>query len=215
MQSPIILLLLNFNCINAVVTVYETVFVTQTIYVVPTPKPTSNPITVINQAGTCGNEIKGNGVCPDAGVCCSKWFWCGDSTLHCEGSNPASAPQADSPASAPEIQKPSPQSSPVNEQAPPTGTCGGGKRGNGVCPREGDCCSKWFWCGNSEAHCADNTSSPLTPSPSGPSGKSLYSGSGSGTYYYDVTGIHFIKFIIHRSNMLRGNLCRNLWLLRL
>lgn len=26
---------------------------------------------------------------------------------------------------------------------PSTGTCGGGNRGNGVCPQHGDCCSTW------------------------------------------------------------------------
>ena len=34
-----------------------------------------------------------------------------------------------------------------------SGTCGNGRRGNGKCPKSGECCSKWGWCGTSAAHC--------------------------------------------------------------
>jgi len=36
------------------------------------------------------------------------------------------------------------------------GTCGGGSRGNGVCAN-GECCSRWGYCGTSAIHCGDGT----------------------------------------------------------
>ncbi|KAL7541420.1 hypothetical protein ACHAXR_010963 [Thalassiosira sp. AJA248-18] len=43
-----------------------------------------------------------------------------------------------------------------------TGTCGDGKRGDGICPYAGHCCSEWGWCGTTAQHCE---SSPA-PTPS-------------------------------------------------
>lgn len=34
-----------------------------------------------------------------------------------------------------------------------TGTCGDGKRGDGICPYAGHCCSQWGWCGTTPEHC--------------------------------------------------------------
>lgn len=67
------------------------------------------------------------------------------------------------------------------------GTCGGGNRGNGICPQAGLCCSKWGWCGTSAAHC-DGASSGGGGGGSTGGGSVILSASGSGTFYYDVTG---------------------------
>ena len=55
------------------------------------------------------------------------------------------------------------------------GTCGGGNRGNGICPLGGECCSQYGWCGTSAAHCGGGGEASV-----------LLSGSGTGTYYYDI-----------------------------
>ena len=38
-------------------------------------------------------------------------------------------------------------------------TCGKGKQGNGICPIQGECCSKFGWCGNTVEHCSSTSSS--------------------------------------------------------
>jgi len=43
------------------------------------------------------------------------------------------------------------------------GTCGDGDRGDGKCPFEGYCCSKWGYCGTTPEYCEDDSAAP-TPS---------------------------------------------------
>ena len=43
------------------------------------------------------------------------------------------------------------------------GTCGGGNRGDGICPFRGYCCSSWGWCGTTDDYCDDDSNVP-TPS---------------------------------------------------
>jgi len=45
------------------------------------------------------------------------------------------------------------------------GTCGGGNRGNGICPVISQCCSSWGHCGSDAAYCdsGDNTTPVTTP----------------------------------------------------
>ena len=45
-----------------------------------------------------------------------------------------------------------------------TGTCGGGDRGDGVCPYAGYCCSEWGYCGTTSEYCAEGTNNVPTPS---------------------------------------------------
>jgi len=42
-------------------------------------------------------------------------------------------------------------------------TCGGGNRGDGICPFEGYCCSKFGWCGTTAEYCESDSDAP-TPS---------------------------------------------------
>ena len=49
--------------------------------------------------------------------------------------------------------KPVPAPAPRPTPSSSSGTCGNGKRGNGICS-DGACCSKWGWCGSSSAHCS-------------------------------------------------------------
>mmetsp|Transcript_15846 Transcript_15846/g.33498 ORF Transcript_15846/g.33498 Transcript_15846/m.33498 type:complete len:943 (+) Transcript_15846:386-3214(+) len=44
-----------------------------------------------------------------------------------------------------------------------TGTCSNGNRGDGICPFEGHCCSKWGYCGTTAEYCDDDSIAP-TPS---------------------------------------------------
>jgi len=44
-----------------------------------------------------------------------------------------------------------------------SGTCGGGNRGDGICPFQGYCCSRWGWCGTTDDYCEDDFDAP-TPS---------------------------------------------------
>ena len=37
-------------------------------------------------------------------------------------------------------------------------TCGKGKQGNGICPIQGECCSKFGWCGNTVKDCSTSSS---------------------------------------------------------
>ena len=37
-------------------------------------------------------------------------------------------------------------------------TCGKGKQGNGICPIQGECCSKFGWCGNTFEDCSTSSS---------------------------------------------------------
>ena len=110
--------------------------------------------------GTCGGGNRGNGICPQAGLCCSKWGWCGTSAAHCDVASGGGSTTG--------------------------GTCGGGNRGNGICPQAGLCCSKWGWCGTSAAHCVGSGSGGGGGSTGG--GSVILSASGSGTFYYDITG---------------------------
>jgi len=41
-------------------------------------------------------------------------------------------------------------------------TCGGGQRGDGICPQVGLCCSQWGWCGSTSAYCGSSSSSTPT-----------------------------------------------------
>eukprot|EP00128_Syssomonas_multiformis_P017913 Colp12_sorted_trinity150504_noHs@15598 len=80
-------------------------------------------------SGTCGGGNRGNGICPQAGQCCSQFGWCGTSAAYCTGSGTGGA----------------------------GGTCGNGNRGNGRCPIAGQCCSQWGWCGTNAAYCTTST----------------------------------------------------------
>mmetsp|Transcript_29401 Transcript_29401/g.44523 ORF Transcript_29401/g.44523 Transcript_29401/m.44523 type:complete len:178 (+) Transcript_29401:798-1331(+) len=75
-----------------------------------------------------------------------------------------------SPVPPPSPMPPTPTTNPVDSQQ----YCGNGILGNGVCADPTLCCSKWGWCGTSDAHCgetptpptaAPTISSPMDPTP--------------------------------------------------
>lgn len=113
-----------------------------------------------SSGGTCGGGNVGNGICADSSLCCSPYGWCGSSEAHCAGTVPAPVaaptPAPVAPTPAPVAPTPAPVAAPTS-----TATCGGGSRGNGICPN-GLCCSDWGWCGTSEAHCASNNDAPVS-----------------------------------------------------
>jgi hypothetical protein len=66
----------------------------------PVTLPTENPTTITERGGTpgtepsaapgtnpvngkCGDGNRGNGICDDPNLCCSKWGWCGSLPEHC------------------------------------------------------------------------------------------------------------------------------------
>ena len=51
-------------------------------------------------------------------------------------------------------------SSTMSPGSPSEGNCGGGNRGNGICP-DGTCCSSYGWCGMTSTHCGSTP--PPTP----------------------------------------------------
>ena len=82
---------------------------------------------------TCGNGIKGNGICSNPDDCCSAWGWCGNSVdfcaIGCLGGpcyNKRVLPA---------------------DPAPDFPYCGEGKVGFGLCKDTSLCCSKFGWCG--------------------------------------------------------------------
>jgi len=104
----------------------------------PTPTPTSTIPTPSPVSGACGNGKIGNGVCLN-GRCCSRWGYCGSTTLHCTSvpespTSPPYDPIEDSedeilpsppritpqPTIAPFISNIFPTKSPVSTTMPPT-----------------------------------------------------------------------------------------------
>jgi hypothetical protein len=56
---------------------------------VPTTAPTKVPAVVV---GTCGSGLRGNGICPNASLCCSAWGYCGTGSPWCDTAAPVPAP---------------------------------------------------------------------------------------------------------------------------
>jgi len=124
----------------------------------PVSTPVSTPV-----VGTCGGGKKRNNICPVPTMCCSQYGWCGNGASYCDG-NPA--PPFTAPVAAPvtvptnsPVQSPTstPVTSPVTAPIDPNvvGTCGGGKKGNNICPPpyQTMCCSEFGHCGNGAAYC--------------------------------------------------------------
>jgi len=108
----------------------------------------------ISLDGRCGKDF---GVCRE-GYCCSKWGWCGNTDFHCNAEKGCNSKfgtcntvdttvdqNGDTNGNKDietEIQE--------NAKVSLDGRCG---EEFGVC-REGYCCSKWGWCGNTDFHCS-------------------------------------------------------------
>ncbi|ORX55928.1 RNI-like protein [Piromyces finnis] len=94
--------------------------------------------------GLCGN---GNGTCPP-GECCSKYGHCGVTVDHCnvsKGCQSAFGSCIDDTITTVET--------PTTETAQPTSNDGRCGEEYGSCPN-GECCSKYGWCGSSNSHCS-------------------------------------------------------------
>jgi len=114
--------------------------------------------------GTCGGGRIGNTICSNNAECCSEYGFCGTSRLHCENKVGNLGPDYAAPASAPRFNPqgilvpgaaPSPQQAQQQVVAQPQvfGSCGGGQTGNGICPVNRECCSKFGFCGTELEHC--------------------------------------------------------------
>jgi len=86
--------------------------------------------------------------------------------------NPTPTPPVAPPSPRPPSPIPAPIQSPVwspvdtSPVAPgTTGTCGGGQRGNGICPVESMCCSSWGYCGSASAGYCDSGDNTIPNTP--------------------------------------------------
>ena len=89
-----------------------------------TKAPTIAPQVSAPVIGVCGEGQRGNGVCSQAGFCCSAYGYCGTGSPWCDPYDPIA------------------------------GTCGGGKVGNGICAQAGYCCSAYGYCGAGAPWCS-------------------------------------------------------------
>lgn len=106
---------------------------------------------------------------------------CAEVTITGEPSTPTNPPFDE------EEEEEEPVSEPVSNNNPTVvGTCGGGSRGNGICPDQSMCCSEWGYCGTEETgHCDGSTPVTSAPSvapvtPSTPTGDNDNDGHGDG-----------------------------------
>ena len=128
-------------------------------------------------AGTCGGGKVGNNICPNPMECCSEFGFCGTTPSHCDSQQQAVQPIGQPSTS----QQTTPQFNqqgvlvPVGSNAPLTpqvfGSCGDGQTGNGICPKNSECCSVHGFCGSLLEHCM-NKVGPDFP------GQPTHSGSG-------------------------------------
>jgi len=91
--------------------------------------------------GTCGNGDRGDGICPFAGYCCSKWGYCGCTSDYCDDDSVAPSPS--------EVEG----APPAPTYSVDAGQCASGDVGDGFCPDESLCCSDWGYCGSGESYC--------------------------------------------------------------
>ena len=118
----------------------------------------------VSVSGTCGGGNRGNGVCPVAGKCCSQFGYCGTSAEHCPGISGSNMGGGNHQGQGHNNNNTQHSNKNNNGNAGSggggggstvsvSGTCGGGNRGNGVCPVAGKCCSQFGYCGTSAEHC--------------------------------------------------------------
>mmetsp|Transcript_26890 Transcript_26890/g.64535 ORF Transcript_26890/g.64535 Transcript_26890/m.64535 type:complete len:846 (+) Transcript_26890:343-2880(+) len=130
----------------------KTISPTPTTPAVTTPSPTCPNCIIhpgdlvedecpIATTGTCSDGKRGDGSCPFAGFCCSKWGYCGTTAEYCED---------DSIAPTPSIVPGVPAAPTYSVDA---GQCANGNEGDGFCPEKSLCCSDWGYCGSGEQYC--------------------------------------------------------------
>jgi len=111
----------------------------------PSPSPTSG---VISTNGLCGGNY---GSCP-SGLCCSKYGHCGRSEDHCNISKGCQSQYGTCVVD--NVTTVITSSSSINptptDVISTNGKCG---KGYGKCPN-GECCSKYGWCGKTEDYCS-------------------------------------------------------------
>ncbi len=103
---------------------------------ITTTTPTSEP----HIQGKCG---VGYGKCP-SGQCCSKYGWCGKTDDYCSSSKGCQSEFGDCNGTS---------SIPITTSV--DGKCG---EDYGTCP-SGQCCSKYGWCGKTDAYCSEGCQS--------------------------------------------------------
>jgi len=88
---------------------------------------------VTDGLGKCGGGFVNDGICAEAGYCCSQWGWCGTTADYCDDVAPTTTP--------------------IDPNAGKCGT-GDGIIGDGTCTGENECCSAWGYCGEGDQYCS-------------------------------------------------------------
>jgi hypothetical protein len=102
------------------------------------------------EVGTCGNGVRGNGICTDKDLCCSIHGWCGSSMAHCSDDEDQVGADA----------APTYMTWTAGPASAPTTTIGDlalGEVGaciDGVCSNRNHCCSTHGYCGTGPEYCA-------------------------------------------------------------
>jgi len=130
--------------------------------------PTSNKGNWNSAVGSCG-PIENIPMIRVGTVIAEIFVNCAEVTIAGE---PTPTPPIAPPTPAPPVPIPTPVEvpAPVPVLPPPTdnsitGTCGGGNRGNSICPNQSMCCSQWGYCGFAATGHCDGTPVPPVESP--------------------------------------------------
>ena len=125
---------------------------------------------LVTLAQQCGPGA-GNAVCPIAGQCCSKYYWCGTDPAYCAAGNclpgfgactsTVTSPSVSTTASITPLPSPSSTASPSrgvapsasSSPAPPMPLTECGRTGGGAPCAEFECCSPYGWCGTTTIYC--------------------------------------------------------------
>ena len=75
------------------------------------------------------------------------------------------------------------------------GTCGNGNRGNGICPKQDECCSEHGYCGSTSEHCGGSSSS-TSQATSSSDWWDPNTSSSSSTRYNDIKGRFCIRYFL-------------------
>jgi len=121
---------------------------TTTTTTTPKTQPTNEG--KISTDGKCGAN-NGNTICPN-NQCCSKYGYCGDTDAYCGSGCQTNFGRCSASQVTSKTTTTTPKTQPTNEGKISTdGKCGP-NNGNTICPNN-ECCSKYGYCGTSDAHC--------------------------------------------------------------
>lgn len=122
------------------------------------PTPAASGVSV---DGKCGSQSGSTCLGFPEGECCSQYGWCGSTAGHCGtgcqsgfgNCGTSNSSQPSSPAPSPGGASPPAGTPPASAGVSPDSTCGGATGYTCVGFPEGECCSQYGFCGNTNDHC--------------------------------------------------------------